>query len=169
MPDEPVMSVAPLLLRNELLQLLLRRQRVLALRQLQPVRHAEDMRIHRQCRHIINNAGNDVRRLLPHARQLHERLDIAGDFAIKALHQHMTGAQKILRLRMVQAAVTNLCLHLLLRQAAHLLRRIQPRKKACRNHVHALVRALRRQNDSHQQLEGRIIIERRLRALIGFL
>lgn len=67
MPDKPVMRVAPLFTRNDFFQLLFRRQRVLALCQPQTVRHTENMRIYSQRRNVIDNAGDDVRRFLPHA------------------------------------------------------------------------------------------------------
>ena len=82
------------------------------------------MGIHRNGRHIINHAGHHIGGLLTHARQLHQGFNITGNGAIKALHQHVAGTQKIFSLGVIKATVPNLRLHLLLSQRSHLLRRI---------------------------------------------
>ena len=143
MPDEPVVCIGPVLLRNGLHEPLLHLYGRRTDSQLQPVRHTKDMRIDRNGRISPRNGADDVRRLSSDTGQLHQLIEILRHFAAVVFDQHVTHAEQVLRLRLIEAAVPDLIFQLLLTERSHLLWTCKPRKNAACDDIHPLIRTLR--------------------------
>ena len=143
MPDEPVVCSGPVLLRNGLHEPLLHFQWRRTDSQLQPVRHAKDMRIDRNGRISPRDGADDIRRLSSDTGQLHQLIEILRHFAAIVFDQHVTHTEQVLRLRLIEAAVPDLVFQLLLTERSHLLWTCKPRENATGDDIHPLIRTLR--------------------------
>ena len=72
--------------------------------ELQPVRDAEHVRVHRDALHDAERlVEHDVRRLATHARQLLQLVYVARDLAAVVGHYHLSALDDVRRLRMEEA------------------------------------------------------------------
>ncbi len=95
MPDQPVMRVTPVFLRDNFLQFVFRFQGVGAFSQPQPVGHPENMGIHCNSRNMVNDAAHHVGGFLAYTGQFPQRRNILRQLAVIFFQQHVTHAQQI--------------------------------------------------------------------------
>lgn len=155
-----MMRRRPLPPGNQRHQVLLRMIRVARLRPAQAVRHTKHVRVHRQ-RRLSKRIGHDhVRRLAAHARKRDERLQVGGDLTPEAIAETLRHPEQAPRLRVEEAGGADQCLERF--GVGHReRRRIRIGGEDRRGDlVDPLVRALRREDRRHEQLEGVLVTER---------
>ena len=160
------MRRTPLFARNHLHQPLLHRERRLAHSELQAIRYAKNVRIDGDGGAAEGDARHDVRRLPADARQFEECIIVGRHLAAELLDERAARRHDILRLIAEKSAVLYFLFKARKPQGDDGRRRRRLLEEPCRRDVHALVRALRRQDDGDQQLEGIAEMQLRLGAAV---
>jgi len=101
--DQPVVRVQPEGLRNDLFQLELDFEHILARGEAGSVGHPEDVRIHGEGFLMESRVENDVRRLPPDTRQLFQLLARAGDLTVMVAYERFRQSDDVFRLGVEQA------------------------------------------------------------------
>ena len=101
------------------------------------------MRIDRNGRISPRDGADNIRRLSSDTGQLHQLIEILRHFAAVVFDQHVTHTEQVLRLRLIEAAVSDLIFQLLLTERSHLLWTCKPRENAAGDDIHPLIRTLR--------------------------
>ncbi len=167
--QQPVMRVVLVLVRRDFVELVFDDARVLARCDAGAIRHAEDVRIHRDGRVSEHDVQDHVRGLAPHAGQRFERFAIVRHFAAVQVQDAPAQLDQVLRLRVVEPDGFQIRLHAFFAEREDRGRRIRDRVELSRRGVDALVSGVRREHYGDEQLEGRRILELRDGLGIRFL
>ena len=165
-PDQPMVRLRPILLRNGLFELLLRFERVFRVREAQAVAHAENVRIHGDGVLIEPHGRNDVGRFLSHTRQRFEFGKAFGHLSAEFFHDVARGGTNVRRLTLVKTARKDALFQLFLREREHRFGRVVLFEKFRRHLVHPLVGTLCRQNDRDEQFVSGVIMQGGARARV---
>ena len=159
----------PALARHESLQVALDLDRILLLRQPQPLREPAHVRVDDDSLRIAEFGGDDVRRLARHPGEAHELLEAVRDPTAELLEQHHHRRAQGPRLLTEEAGSEDVPLELLLRDGQVVLRTLVLLEQPLRDAVHVHVRRLRREHHRDEQLElvPKAERDRRLRVLGG--
>ena len=115
---------------------------------------------------VERDGRDDVRRLAADARELQELVIVLRDFATVLLAERHACRHDVLRLVAEQAAVADLIFECGQTHGDDGRGRRGLLEQARRRDVHALVRALRREDDGDEQFERIVELERGLRASV---
>lgn len=152
MENQRIGGERPFLGRDRRRELFFHDDRIVGIRDANPVCDPQHVAIHRQARHAQRVAQDDVGGLASHARELDEIVHARRHFAPVSFHERAGHAGQRLRLGSEEAGRLNLRLQLRgrgLRQRAGV--RVS-REEGRRDSIDALVRALRRENRGDEQL-----------------
>ena len=144
-------------------QLLLHAQRGGAARphQPQPMAHAEDVRVYRHGGLVEHDRLDDVGRFASHAGQLDEFLQRVGHLAVEVLDEHLRHAHQMAGLVVGVGHAADVFEHHLGRGGGKRFGGGEVVEEWGSDHVDTLVRALRRQDDGDEQLEGVVVVQLR--------
>ena len=114
------------------------------------------------------DGGDDVRRLLPDTGERFQLGKAPGHLSAELFDDVFGGGEDVRRLAAVQPAGKDVPFQLLLRKREHGARGVVLLEQLCRHYIDALVGALRRKDDRHQQFVGGGIVQRGARVRITF-
>ena len=122
-----------------------------------------DMRVDRKRRHPERLRHHHARRLMPHTRQLLQRLETPRHHTAVRFHEDLREPRNRLRLLRRQSTRPDHALNLRHRHPHHFLRRGAQGPQVRRHEIHPFVRALRRQQHRHEECVGVAVVERHRR------
>ena len=170
MPNQLMGKKNPAIFRNHFYQIGLDLLRIRILRQIEPQRKPLHVRINNHSRRNSESSSqHDVPSLSGDARKREDLLHRTRHFAAKFLDDLFAGAQDRFRLVAVETSRADFLFD---------VTRVRIRKRGGswilfeeprRNHVHALVSALRRQNGGDQKLERIVMFQCAARCRIRFV
>ena len=160
----------PAIFRNHFHQIGLDFLRVRILRQIQPAREPLHVRINNDSRRDSESRSeHDVPSLSGDARKREDLLHRTRHFAVKFLDDLFAGAQDRFRLVAVKASRADFLFDITRARIRERGRSWILFEEPRRNHVHALVSALRRQNGGDQKLERIVMFQCAARCWIRFV
>ena len=170
MPDQLMGKENPAIFRNHFHQIRLDLLRVRILRQSQPARKPLHVRINNHSRRNSESSSqHDVPSLSRDARKREDLLHRAWHFAAKLLDDLFASAQDRFRLVAVKAGRADFLLDVTRVRIRERGRSWILLEEPRRNHVHALVSTLRRQNGGDQKLERIVMFQCAARCWIRFV
>ena len=125
------------------------------------VGHAEDVGVHRHGGQVEGHGGDHVGRLAPHAGQPLQLLQRVGHLALELVHQHPRQGRQVLALVVGVGYGVDVPEEVLRAGGGHGLRGGVGVEEGGGDHVHPLVRTLRRKHHRHQQLEHTAVVQLR--------
>ena len=161
--QEPVMGLGDDVCRDIFDELFLRLQGILAVGgQSQPFAHAEDMRIDGHGGLVPDNGTNDIRRLASNALQGLQIVDIIRYLTAVYFYQPLRHLYQVLGFAAGITDRLNVREDIVAGGASHGFSRRVGGKERRRDEIDALVGALRREHDGHEQFEGVAVVQLRL-------
>jgi len=152
-PDEQVREDAPVLARDEALQVTLDLDGVFLAREAEALREPPDVRVDDDALSVAELGRDDVRRLARHSREPGQLGERPRDLAVELLDQHLHRAADGLRLLSKEAGGTDVVLELLDRDREVVLGAPVLAEERLRDAVHVHVGRLRGEHHGHEELE----------------
>lgn len=154
MQDEAVRGAGPTLRREQRTELCLDLDRVFAFGETDAIGDAQHVSVHRKPGNAERVSEDDVRRLASDTGQRRQRVHVRRHLPAVLLDQCGRHPDQRLRLRAEEAGRVDLRLEFVGRRLGQCRRIRIPLEQRRRDHVHALIGRLRRQDGGRQQLEG---------------
>ena len=159
MPDQPVGEQHPVGLGNELGDVRLDLDRVIARRPAEPAGQPPEVRVHRDAGDAERVAEHHVRGLAPNARQRDQLFELVGHPPAEALGQRGRQAHHRLRLGVEEPGGPQDLGHVLRVRRGEILGGRVLGEQHRRGQVHPLVRRLRGEHRGDKQLEGALEVQ----------
>ena len=153
------MQVIPFLFRKNFLEVFLCLLYGFAIGQTPTGRQAMNVGINRKCRYTKRLSHHDTGSLVTDPRKRFQTFKIGRDFPTVLFHKNAAQLIDSLGFSGGQSAGSNVFQNLLLRQPAHLFRRIRTLEESRGHQIDSSVRSLGREQDCNQQGERIRVIE----------